>query len=61
MAELEEILAGIEAEESELDELTEQVSRAAGLIQICRGKLKKTDVQVRKIIDGLEEKAEEVQ
>ena len=59
MAELEAILGRIEGEEGELDELTEQVGRAAELIQLCRGKLRKTDTQVRKIIDGLEEAGEE--
>jgi exodeoxyribonuclease VII small subunit len=52
--ELEEILAQIEQEELDVDALTEKVQRAAELIKSCKDKLQKTDAQVQKILDEID-------
>lgn len=54
ITELEEILAQIEHEELDVDVLTEKVQRAAELIKSCKEKLQKTDAQVQKILDEME-------
>lgn len=50
LEELETIVAGIENDRIEVDELLSKVERAAALIEICEAKLKKTDEEVSKII-----------
>lgn len=54
LAELERIVAAIEDEDVDLDELAERVDRAATLIQFCRERIDTTQSRVRRIIDGLE-------
>jgi len=54
MQELERIVASIEGDDVDLDDLAEQVDRAAALIQLCRDRIERTQTRVRKIIDGLE-------
>jgi exodeoxyribonuclease VII small subunit len=54
MAELEEILSQIENETLDVDVLTEKVQRAAELIKSCKAKLQKTDAEVQKILDEIE-------
>ncbi len=51
--ELETILTEIESGESDVDELSDRVARAAELIEICRKKLSATALDVRKIVDQL--------
>ncbi len=54
MAELEEILSQIENEELDVDALTEKVKRASELIKSCKDKLQKTDAEVQKILDEID-------
>jgi exodeoxyribonuclease VII small subunit len=57
-SELEEILAKIESDELNVDDLTVHVKRAAELIKFCKGKLFETESEIEKIIediDGTEE------
>lgn len=51
--ELEEIVNGIENDDIDVDELAKKVERASKLITICSDKLKKTEVEVDKIIENL--------
>jgi exodeoxyribonuclease VII small subunit len=51
--EVEEILAGLEADEVDIDQLGSEVGRAVELIQVCREKLEKTDREVRDLVSGL--------
>lgn len=51
--ELETILQEIESGAIDLDALHERVARAAELIQLCRDKLGRTELQVRKVVDAL--------
>lgn len=55
LAELEQILDQIENDEVDLDDLGERVERAAALITLCRGKIERAELQVRKIIATLDE------
>ena len=52
--EIESIIEKIENEELNVDELTEKVKRVSYLIKYCKDKLKKTDDEVQKILDGIE-------
>ena len=53
MKELEEIISGIEEENISIDELSKQVKRASELIEFCKGKLYKTEEDVKKVLEGL--------
>jgi exodeoxyribonuclease VII small subunit len=55
--EVEQILAGLEQDEIDIDRLSEEVRRAVELIQICREKLEKTDTEVRELVAGLQQSA----
>ncbi len=54
VAEVEEILCGLEEDTVDIDKLGEEVRRAVELIQVCRGKLEKTDEEVRQLVSGLQ-------
>lgn len=51
--ELENIVNGIENEDVDIDQLAEKVEKASKLIDVCSAKLKKTELEVNKIIDKL--------
>ncbi|MCQ2210980.1 MAG: exodeoxyribonuclease VII small subunit [Paludibacteraceae bacterium] len=51
MAELEEILSQLEANELEIDELTTKAKRATELIKFCKDKLYKTTEEVNSILE----------
>ena len=53
MDELQGILARLDSEEVDLDDLSELVERAAELIKLCRQRILSTDMRVREIIDQL--------
>jgi exodeoxyribonuclease VII small subunit len=55
MNEIEEILGSIESGELEVDDLTDKVKRVAVLLEICKKKLKTTETEVQKIIEGMED------
>lgn len=55
MAELEGLLDEIDGDEVDLDELALKVKRASQLISMCRGKIEQTEMQVKAIIEGLEQ------
>lgn len=59
MEELEEILQKIESEEIDLDDLAKEIKRAAELIKICKQKIEKTEIEVKKILESFEEETEE--
>jgi len=54
IAELEEIVEGIESEDIDLDILAEKMKRAALLIKFCKDRLKDTEEEVKKIAAGME-------
>jgi len=55
--EVEAILARLEAEEIDIDDLSREVKRAVELLKICREKLEKTDSEVRELVSDLETQA----
>ena len=59
MEELEGILERIEGEEIDIDRLAEELRRAAQLLELCRGKIRKAEVEVTQIVQSLEEEGEE--
>ncbi len=59
VSEVEQILAGLEQDEIDIDRLSEEVKRAVELIQVCREKLEKTDTEVRDLVAGLQQSGSE--
>ncbi|HXO19964.1 MAG TPA: exodeoxyribonuclease VII small subunit [Thermoanaerobaculia bacterium] len=57
--ELEAILARIEGEEIDIDRLGEELRRAAYLLELCRSKIRKAEVEVTQIVQTLEAPAPE--
>ena len=53
ISELEEILDQIEGDDVDLDDLAVKVERASELVEVCRDKIDKTEMQVKTIIDDL--------
>ena len=54
VGELNRILADLESEKIDVDELSLKVKRAVELIQLCREKIEKTELEVRKIVKDFE-------
>jgi exodeoxyribonuclease VII small subunit len=55
LEELEAILRRIEKEEIDIDSLSDELQRATELLELCRGKIKKAEVEVTQIVQSLEE------
>ena len=55
LEEIEQIVQKIENEESDIDELSDLVKRAAELIKLCKTKLKDTNSELEAIVNNLEE------
>jgi len=55
LAEVEAILARLENDEVDIDELSAEVKRAVELIQVCREKLQRTEMEVGEFVAGLQE------
>jgi exodeoxyribonuclease VII small subunit len=58
MERLEGILRRIEEEEVDIDELGVRLKEATKLIELCRSKIRKADVEVTQIVQALEESGE---
>jgi exodeoxyribonuclease VII small subunit len=56
--ELQKIVSEMETGDISIDELSIKVKRAAELIQICKRKLKSTELDVQKILDELDDASE---
>lgn len=52
-AEIEEIVALIESDELDVDQLTKYVKRASKLVAFCKKKLIETDDELQKVLDQL--------
>ena len=50
LAELEEILGGLEEEDVDVDTLAEQVRRAAELIELCRERLSAAKLRIEEVV-----------
>lgn len=58
-AELDEILEELEDGSIDIDVLSEKVERASWLVQVCREKLAGTELKVTKVLEQLEQPADE--
>jgi len=58
--EIESIIEEIEGETVDVDVLAEKVKRAAFLIKLCKERLKKTDVEVKKILEEFEKETKDI-
>ena len=55
IAELEEILAGIEDESIDIDTLADELQRATGLLESARAKLRRAELEVRQVVERIEQ------
>lgn len=51
---LEEIIEKIENEQIDVDELAASVKEAVSLIESCKEKIEKAEMEVKKVVDGFE-------
>ncbi len=56
---LDEIIAQIENEEADVDELAEQVKEAVELIRVCKAKIDKAETEVKKVVEDFAKDAKE--
>ncbi len=61
LEEIESIVNEIESETVDVDMLTEKIKRAAFLMKYCKQKLRKTDDEIRRVLDELESDNPEVE
>jgi exodeoxyribonuclease VII small subunit len=54
LTELEDIINEIESEEINVDILAERVKRATYLIKFCKGRLRNTEEEVKKVLSEIE-------
>ena len=54
MAELEAILRRIEAEETDVDALAAELRQAARLLELCRAKIRRAELEVTQIVQQIE-------
>lgn len=55
VSELNNILLALESENVDVDEVSLKVKRAVELVKVCRDKIDKTELEVRKIVKKVEE------
>ncbi len=55
MEELESVLRRIDGDEIDIDQLGRELGRAAQLLEICRKKIRRAEVEVRQIVEQIEE------
>ena len=53
-AKLEKILKDLEDNELDIDDLEQKVKQAADMIEFCKEKLLRTDIEIEKILQKLE-------
>ena len=55
MQELESILERIDGDGIDIDQLAGELQRATALLDLCRGKIRKAEVEVNQIVEQLED------
>ncbi len=53
--ELEAILSRIEGDETDIDQLADELRRAQELLELCRGKIRRAEVEVSQIVQSLDD------
>lgn len=51
---LDEIIAKIESEEIDVDELSVKVKEAVELIKVCKAKIEKAEMEVKKVVENFD-------
>ena len=51
---LDEIIAKIESEEIDVDELSVKVKEAVELIKVCKAKIEKAELEVKKVVENFD-------
>ena len=51
---LDEIISKIENEEIDVDELSDRVKEAVGLIKVCKNKIEKAEMEVKQVVKDFE-------
>ena len=59
MKELESILERIDGDDVDIDQLATELRRATELLELCRGKIRKAEVEVNQIVQQLEDSSGE--
>ena len=59
VAEIEQILASIDRDEIDIDELSQKVERAVELLKVCRAKLRATELRVTEALKDVAPEEEE--
>jgi len=54
MEKLEEIIGKIENESIDVDELAKNVKEAVNLVKVCKEKIEKAELEVKKVVDEIE-------
>ncbi len=52
IAQLEDIVSRMENGELDLDEMAGQLKQAQALIKLCKDRLKKTDMEIKKLLEA---------
>lgn len=55
MEELESILERIDGDGIDIDQLAGELKRATELLELCRGKIRKAEIEVHQIVEQLED------
>ena len=55
MEELEGVLRRIEGDQIDIDQLGKELGRAAELLEVCRKKIRRAEVEVQQIVETIEE------
>lgn len=53
LEELESILERIDSDDTDIDQLGDELRRATELLEICRGKIRRAELEVSQIVDRL--------
>ncbi len=53
LEELESILERIDSDDTDIDQLGDELRRATELLEVCRGKIRRAELEVSQIVDRL--------
>lgn len=59
LKELEKILERLDREEIDVDELAQEIKKAGELIKICKEKIERAEMEVKKVLESFERETEE--
>ena len=54
---LNEIIGSIESDDIDVDDLSARVKEAVELIRVCKSKIQKAEMEVKQVVDDLEEES----